>query len=161
MHFSVDVTLIQAPAGHKSFVRKDGSGRDDDSGDFREGKRSSDTHQSKTDPNAKLYRKGTTGSELRYIGHTFSDNRHRRVTNALLGTADGHAECEAAKVMLNDARQVVDAPDNEITVGADQGYDAQEFIWAYLEMKMTPYAAQNTLVYSFNCNTWNQVTCCT
>ncbi|MBB3011278.1 transposase [Cupriavidus alkaliphilus] len=124
-HFSVDGTLIQAWAGHKSFVRKDGS--DDDSGDFRGSKRSNDTHLSRTDPDAKLYRKGKTGSELRYMGHTLSDNRHGLVVSALVSTADGHAEREAAKVMLNDARQVADDPDTEITVGADKGYDAQEF----------------------------------
>ncbi|MWL91798.1 MULTISPECIES: IS5 family transposase [Cupriavidus] len=141
-HFSVDGTLIQAWAGHKSFVRKDGS--DDDSGDFRGRKRSNETHESKTDPDAKLYRKGKTASELRYMGHTLSDNRHGLVVSALVSTADGHAEREAAKVMLNDARQAAVDPDAEITVGADKGYDAQEFIEACLEMKVTPHVAQNT-----------------
>ena len=141
-HFSVDGTLIQAWAGHKSFVRKDGS--DDDSGDFRGRKRSNETHESKTDPDAKLYRKGKTASELRYMGHTLSDNRHGLVVSALVSTADGHAEREAAKVMLNDARQAAVDPDTEITVGADKGYDAQEFIEACLEMKVTPHVAQNT-----------------
>ncbi|KAI3591289.1 Mobile element protein [Cupriavidus sp. U2] len=88
-HFSVDGTLIQAWAGHKSFVRKDGSDGDDDSGDFRGQQRSNETHQSKTDPDAKLYRKGKTGSELRYMGHTLSDNRHGLVVSALVSTADG------------------------------------------------------------------------
>ncbi|MFS8974478.1 IS5 family transposase [Cupriavidus necator] len=143
-HFSVDGTLIQAWAGHKSFARKDGNDGDDDSGDFRGHQRSNDTHQSRTDPDAKLYRKGKTGSELRYMGHTLSDNRHGLVVSALVSTADGHAEREAAKVMLNDARQVTDNPDTEITVGADKGYDAQEFIEACLEMKVTPHVAQNT-----------------
>ena len=141
-HFSVDGTLIQAWAGHKSFVRKDGS--DDDSGDFRGRKRSNETHESKTDPDAKLYRKGKTASELRYMGHTLSNNRHGLVVSALVSTADGHAEREAAKVMLNDARQAAVDPDTEITVGADKGYDAQEFIEACLEMKVTPHVAQNT-----------------
>ncbi len=141
-HFSVDGTLIQAWAGHKSFVRKDGS--DDDSGDFRGRKRTNETHESKTDPDAKLYRKGKTASELRYMGHTLSDNRHGLVVSALVSTADGHAEREAAKVMLNDARQATIDPDTEITVGADKGYDAQEFIEACLEMKVTPHVAQNT-----------------
>lgn len=143
-HFSVDGTLIQAWAGHKSFVRKDGSDRDGDSGDFRRDKRSNDTHQSRTDPDAKLYRKGKTGSELRYMGHTLSGNRHGLEISALMSTADGHAEREAAKVMLNDARQPTVDPDTEITVGADKGYDAQEFIEACLEMKVTPHVAQNT-----------------
>ncbi len=136
-HFSVDGTLIQAWAGHKSFVRKEGGNRDDNRGDFRGQKRSNDTHQSRSDPDAKLYRKGKTGSELRYLGHALSDNRHGLVVSALVSTADGHAEREAAKVMLNDARQATPAPDT-------RGYDAQEFIEVCREMKVTPHVAQNT-----------------
>lgn len=144
-HFSVDGTLIQAWAGHKSFVRKDGGDKDDnDDGDFRGHTRSNETHQSKTDPDAKLYRKGKTASELRYMGHTLSDNRHGLVVSAMVTNADGHAEREAAKVMLNDARQVADDPSTELTVGADKGYDAEEFIQACLQMKVTPHVAQNT-----------------
>ncbi|WP_354675655.1 IS5 family transposase [Cupriavidus alkaliphilus] len=144
-HFSVDGTLIQAWAGHKSFVRKDGSDQDDsDGGNFRGRKRSNETHESKTDPDAKLYRKGKTASELRYMGHTLSDNRHGLVVSAMVTNADGHAEREAAKVMLNDARQVIEDLNVEVTVGADKGYDAQEFIEACLEMKVTPHVAQNT-----------------
>ncbi|HBO5252165.1 TPA: IS5 family transposase, partial [Pseudomonas aeruginosa] len=74
-HFSVDGTLIQAWAGHKSFVRKDG-GEDGDGTDFRGKSRGNDTHASTTDPDARLYRKGKTASELRYMGHTLADNRH-------------------------------------------------------------------------------------
>ena len=144
-HFSVDGTLIQAWAGHKSFVRKDGEDKDHDdgSGDFRGSKRSNQTHQSKTDPNARLYRRGKTASELSFMGHTLSDNRHGLVVNARVSCADGHAEREAAKVMINDARQVADA-EVEITVGADKGYDAKEFIEACREMKVAPHVAQNT-----------------
>lgn len=72
-HLSVDGSLIRACAGHKSFVRNDGN---DDSGDFRVQQRSNETHQSKTDPDAKLNRKGKTGSELRYMGHRLSDYGH-------------------------------------------------------------------------------------
>ena len=145
-HFSVDGTLIQAWAGHKSFVRKDGGDNDDNEGDgnFKGRKRSNETHESKTDPDAKLYRKGKTASELRYMGHTLSDNRHGLVVSAMVTNADGHAEREAAKVMLNDARQVIEDLNVEVTVGADKGYDAQEFIQACLEMKVTPHVAQNT-----------------
>ncbi|CAP64128.1 transposase fragment (plasmid) [Cupriavidus taiwanensis LMG 19424] len=98
----------------------------------------------KTDPDAKLYRKGKTSSELRYMGHTLSDNRHGLVVSAMVTKADGHAEREAAKVMLNDARQVIEDLNVEVTVGADKGYDAHEFIEACLEMKVTPHVAQNT-----------------
>lgn len=144
-HFSVDGTLIQAWAGHKSFVRKDGSDKDgDDGSDFKGSKRSNETHQSTTDPDARLYRKGNTASELRYMGHTLSENRNGLIVSAMVTRADGHAEREAAKIMLGDARQVVPDPDIEITVGADKGYDAQEFIEACLEMKVTPHVAQNT-----------------
>ena len=143
-HFSVDGTLIQAWASHKSFVRKDGGDKDDDGANFRGRKRSNQTHESRTDPDARLYRKGKTASELRYIGHTLSDNRHGLVVSARVTNADGHAEREAAKVMLNDARQAADNPDTEVTVGADKGYDAHEFIQACLTMQVTPHVAQNT-----------------
>ncbi|MGF6696989.1 transposase [Paraburkholderia sp. MM5496-R1] len=141
-HFSVDGTLIQAWAGHKSFVRKD----DDDSsgeGGFKGSKRSNETHESKTDPDARLYRKGKTASELRYMGHTLTDNRHGLVVNARVSCADGHAEREAAKVMINDARQASSDAAAQITLGADKGYDAHEFIEACQQMKVTPHVAQN------------------
>jgi len=146
-HFSVDGTLIQARAGHKSFVCKDSDDQNNKGGvgaDFKGRKRSNETHQSKTDPEARLYRKGKTASELRYMGHTLSDNRHGLIVNARVTCADGHAEREAAKAMLNDARQAIDDDRVEITVGADKGYDAQEFIEACQEMKVTPHVAQNT-----------------
>ncbi|MBN0719973.1 IS5/IS1182 family transposase, partial [Pseudomonas aeruginosa] len=95
-HFSVDGTLIQAWAGHKSFVRKDG-GEDGDGTDFRGKSRGNDTHASTTDPDARLYRKGKTASELRYMGHTLADNRHGLIANARVTHADGYAEREAAK----------------------------------------------------------------
>jgi transposase len=141
-HFSVDGTLIQAWAGHKSFVRKGGDD-DGDGTDFRGQKRSNETHKSTTDPDARLYRKGNTASELRYIGHTLSDNRHGLIANARVTQADGYAEREAAKVMIADAVQA--APeDAQVTLGADKGYDAAEFIEALQEMKVVPHIAQNT-----------------
>ena len=141
-HFSVDGSLIQAWAGHKSFVRKDGDDEGDGS-DFRGQPRSNDTHASKTDPDARLYRKGNTASELRYIGHTLSDNRHGLIANARVTQADGHAEREAAKVMIADAVQAA-AEDAHVTLGADKGYDAAEFVEALQAMKVIPHVAQNT-----------------
>ena len=141
-HFSVDGTLIQAWAAHKSFVRKDGS--DDDGGNFKGKSRSNDTHASLTDPDARLYRKGYTASELRYMGHTLCDNRHGLIANAVVTTADGCAEREAAKAMIGDVCQALDDPDATITLGADKGYDAKEFIEALQEMNVTPHVAQNT-----------------
>jgi len=141
-HFSVVDTLIQAWAGQQSLVRKDGS--DDDGGNFKGQTRSNDTHESTTDTDARLYRKGKTASELRYMGHTLTDNRHGLIANAVVTTANGHAEREAAKAMVGDARQAKGDPAIEITLGADKGYDAKEFIDALQEMKVTPHVAQNT-----------------
>ena len=141
-HFSVDGTLIQAWAGHKSFVRKDGQD-DGDGGNFKGDKRSNETHESTTDADARLYRKGNSASELRYMGHTLSDNRHGLIASAVVTIADGHAEREAAKVMIQDAVQVKGDPQVEITLGADKGYDAKEFIDALQDMKVTPHVAQN------------------
>ena len=87
-HFSVDGTLIQAWASHRSFVRKDG-GAADDAGNNATGRtsfqgqtRSNDTHASRTDGDARLYRKGKTASQMRYMGHTLSDNRHGLIATA-------------------------------------------------------------------------------
>lgn len=140
-HFSVDGTLIQAWAGHKSFVRKDGS--DDDAGNFKGQRRSNETHESTTDADARLYRKGKTASELRFMGHTLSDNRHGLIASAVVTTADGYAEREAAKVMIADAGQVA-GEKVQITLGADKGYDAAEFIEALTDMKVLPHVAHNT-----------------
>ena len=104
-HFSVDGTLIQAWAGQKSFVRKDGSDGGD-GGNFKGQTRSNETHESTTDTDARLYRKGKTASELRYMGRTLTDNRHGLIASAMVTTADGHAEREAAKVMVGDAGAV-------------------------------------------------------
>ena len=156
-HFSVDGSLIQAWAGHKSFVRKDrpdadgsdGEGKNDEghreeADDFKGQKRSNETHASTTDADARLYRKGKTASELRFMGHTLTDNRHGLVVNARVTQADGYAEREAAKAMINDARQAHEDPDVSITLGADKGYDAKEFIETLQAMNVLPHVAQNT-----------------
>ena len=143
-HFSVDGTLIQAWAGHKSFVRKDGSDDEQGGGSFKGQTRSNETHESSTDADARLYRKGKTASELRFMGHTLSDNRHGLIASAVVTRADGYAEREAAKAMIFDARQALPDAQTAITLGADKGYDAQEFIDACLAMGVTPHVAQNT-----------------
>ena len=155
-HFSVDGSLIQAWAGHKSFVRKDrpdadGSDGEDKSDDahreadnFKGQKRSNETHASTTDADARLYRKGKTASELRFMGHTLTDNRHGLIVNARVTQADGYAEREAAKAMINDARQAHEDHDASITLGADKGYDAKEFIETLQAMNVLPHVAQNT-----------------
>ena len=160
-HFSVDGSLIQAWAGHKTFVRKDrkddqdadgsdgegksGNGSDNsEAGNFKGQKRSNETHESTTDADARLYRKGKTASELRFMGHTLTDNRHGLVINACVTQADGYAEREAAKAMINDARQAHEDHDASITLGADKGYDAKEFIETLQAMNVLPHVAQNT-----------------
>ena len=142
-HFSVDGTLIQAWAGHKTFVRKDGGDDEAGGGNFKGRTRSNETHESKTDPDSKLYRKGNTASELRYMGHTLTDNRHGLVVNAMVTQANGFAEREAAKEMIIVARQATLDSDVEVTLGADKGYDAAEFIEELQRMKVTPHVAQN------------------
>ena len=143
-HFSVDGTLIQAWAAHKSFVSKDGGDDDAGNANFKGERRSNDTHESNTDADARLYCKGDNASRLCFMGHTLTDNHHGLVVNAMVTTADGFAEREAAKAMINDARQACDNPQAEITLGADKGYDAKEFIDALQEMNVIPHVAQNT-----------------
>lgn len=143
-HFSVDGNLIQAWAGHKSFVRKDGTNDGQDSGNFKDKPRSNDTHESSTDADTCLYCKGDNACRLRYMGRILIDNRHRLLANVMVTKADGHAEREAAKTMINDARQASKNPEAPITLGADKGYDAKEFIDALQEMKVLPHVAQNT-----------------
>jgi IS5 family transposase len=143
-HFSVDGTLIQARAGHKSFVRKDCSDEPGGVTSFKGQTRSNETHESTTDADAQLYRKGRTGSELRLMSHTLTDNRHGLIANAVVTTADGHAEREAAKATIRDASQAAGDANAQITLGADKGYDAQEFIDACLDIKVTPHVVHNT-----------------
>ena len=154
-HFSVDGTLIQAWAGHKSFLPKDKTDADNaggdggstgkaDATDFHGSKRSNATHESSTDADARLYCKGDNASRLRYMGHTLCDNRHGLIANAMVTTADGYAEREAAKAMIKDAAQAARDPEATITLGADKGYDAKEFIEALQEIKVIAHVAQNT-----------------
>lgn len=143
-HFSVDGTLIQAWASHKSFVPK-GDGSDDtdgDGSDFRGRPRSNDTHASKTDPDSRLYRKGKTASELRFMGHTLMENRNGLIVDAAVTQADGYAERVAAKAMIGKLRQA--NPEAAITLGADRGYDAKEFVAEMRRLKVQPHVAQNT-----------------
>ena len=137
-HFTVDGTLIEAWASHKSFKPKDGSD-DDGEGGFRGGKRRNDTHRSTTDPEAKLYRK-SKGQEakLSYLGHVVIDNRHGLAVDATLTAANGRAEREAALKMA--ARL---PGEGRATLGADKGYDAREFVEDLRELDVTPHVAQN------------------
>ena len=95
-HFTVDGTLIQAWASQKSFRKKDGPG-DDDGTNFHDQKRSNDTHESTTDPDARLYKKSYgKESKLAYLGHALVENRNGLIAAAMVTQADGYAEREAA-----------------------------------------------------------------
>ena len=138
-HFTVDGTLIEAWASQKSFQRKDGGSGDGEN--FHGQKRRNETHASKTDPDAKLYRK-SQGSEARlsYLGHTLVENRSGLIVGTYLTQADGTAERDAALLMLYDKRKRSRKP---ISVGADKAYDTRDFVKALREMNITPHVAQN------------------
>jgi len=141
-HFSVDGTLIQAWAGHKSVRRKDGSDDDRPPEDWHGEKRSNDTHESKTDPDSQLCRKSDIAAAiLGYQGHVLSDNRHGLVVDAQASIATGRAECEVACAMLADVSAEVG---KQITVGADKNYDNQGFVAGCRLVNVTPHVAQNT-----------------
>ena len=144
-HFSVDGTLIEAWASQKSFQRKDGPPAPpaDDPGnptvDFHGEKRSNDTHESKTDPDARLARKsGGHESKLAYCGNVLIENRNGLVVDCELLQANGTAERDAAMVML----ERVDGC-QRVTVGADKGYDTKDFVAEVRQMNVTPHVAQN------------------
>src|SRR6478672_11824319 len=100
-HFTVDGTLIEAWASQKSFQRKDG-GTDGDGRNFRGQQRKNDTHASKTDPDARLYRRSNNAeSRLAYLGHLLIENRHGLIVDAMATQADGYAERDAGLLMLH------------------------------------------------------------
>jgi len=141
-HFTVDGTLVEAWAGHKSFKPK-GSKKSppDDLGnptvDFRNQKRSNETHESTTDPEARLYRKSKgQESKLCFAGHVLMDNRHGLAVDTELNQATGRCEREAA---LDMAGRIDGA--GRITLGADKGYDVRDFVETLRVMTVTPHVA--------------------
>lgn len=143
-HFTVDGTLIEAWASQKSFQRKDGGGGD--GAQFRGDKRTNDTHQSKTDADAKLYRKGNRQeAKLGYLGHVLMENRNGLIVDALVTQADGTAERDAGLLMLHRKwrRNQRWAPAAVIHVGADKAYDTRDFVATLQAMNIQPYVAQN------------------
>src|SRR6516164_4053505 len=125
-HFTVDGTLIEAWAGQKSFKRKAQSetkSPPDDPGnpsvDFHGEQRRNDTHQSTTDPQARLARKGAgKEAKLSYAGHVLMENRHGLAVNCCVTQATGRAEAEAAVTMVEEIPGW-----RRVTLAADQGYD--------------------------------------
>jgi transposase len=140
-HFTVDGTLIEAWASQKSFQRKDGK-IDGDGANFRGQQRRNDTHASTTDPEAKLYRKSNGAeSRLAYLGHLLIENRHGLIVDAMATQADGHAERDAALLMVQ--AQWERAPRRRRTLGADKADDVREFVDLTRELGTTPHVAQN------------------
>ena len=145
-HFSVDGTLIQAWASHKSFVPKDGDGpgaggsggRNKDT-DWKGQPRSNATHASTTDPDARLFRKSKSQAAiLAYQGHVLMENRSGLVVGAVVTHADGFGERAAALAMLDTV-----PGKGQKTVGADKGYDMRDFVAGCRERGVTPHVASN------------------
>lgn len=146
-HFSVDGTLIEAWASMKSFRRKDDDGGDNNGfGDFKGEKRSNDTHESKTDSDARLIRKGRgKEAKLAFMAHALMENRNGLITDCEVTHATGTAEREAAIAMLERHRQRKlwgKGKPRRITVAADKAYDSKDFVANCRRLRVTPHVAQ-------------------
>ena len=142
-HFTVDGTLIEAWASHKSFQRKDGGDKPGSGtgANFHGEERTNDTHESKTDPEARLYKK-SAGQEakLSYLGHVVVENRNGLIAAAMATQADGTAERDAALLMADDLQK---RRSRRVTMGADKAYDARDFVNTLRELQVTPHVSQN------------------
>jgi transposase len=145
-HFSVDGTLIEAWASMKSFRPKGDPGDEPPEGgrngerDFHGERRRNDSHASRTDPEARLFRKGA-GKEARlsFMGHLLMENRSGLVVGAGLTQASGFAEREAAVMLIEGV-----PGRHRITIGADRAYDTAGFVADLRRLNATPHVAQNT-----------------
>jgi transposase len=143
-HFTVDGTLLDAWAGHKSFQPKDGPPSATPQ-DFRGQRRSNETHASTTDPDAKLYRRTQHGeARLSYLGHILVENRHALIVEAMATTADGTAERDAALLMLSDQSRTQPRRRRRRSVGADKAYDQRDFVLTSRALGVTPHVTQHT-----------------
>jgi len=141
-HFTADGTLLEAWASHKSFRRNDGNGGTPNGNrevDFHGEQRHNDTHQSTTDPEARLYKK-SKGSEakLSYLGHALMENRNGLLVKTMVTEANGTAERDAALLMAEKIPGV-----KRVTLGGDKNYDTKDFVRELREMNITPHVAQN------------------
>jgi len=147
-HFTVDGTLLEAWAGQKSFRHVDDDHQLPTTGscegsnptvNFHGEKRANHTHCSTTDPDAMLARKSRgTGAVLAYRGHLLTENRNGLVVSTLTTRAYGSAERDAALLMAERLPGT-----HRVTLGADKGYDAHDFIAELRHMEITPHIAQN------------------
>jgi len=144
-HFTVDGTLIEAWASMKSFRPKDEqdpptSGGRNSEVDFKGQQRKNETHQSTTDPEAKLLKKGKgKEAKLCFMGHALMENRSGLVVDSRLTQATGTAERSAALEMIEDVPGT-----QQITLGADRGYDVASFVKDLRQLRATPHVAQKT-----------------
>jgi len=145
-HFTVDGTLIQSWASLKSFRPKEEKAPDPPDGgssnpsvSFGGEKRSNETHQSRTDPEARLARKGNqVGAHLCHSGHVLAENRHGLCLDIRVAVADGHAERKMALTMLRRFRRRHRRQPQ--TVGGDAGYEAGKFLQTLEEdLKIEPH----------------------
>jgi transposase len=141
-HFTVDGTLLDAAASQKSFRPRGADRGDRDGGNagvnFQGETRRNDTHQSTTDPDARLAKKSAgREAKLSYAAHLLVENRHGLIVDTAVTTADGYAEVDAAITMLGELPQ-----GRRVTVGADKGYDTPRFVAACRAMCITPHVAQ-------------------
>ena len=142
-HFTVDGTLIEAWASHKSFQPKNASPPRGGGRDFRGQRRTNQTHASTTDPEARLYRRTYQGeAKLAYLGHLLIENRHGLIAGACATSADGFAEREAGLDLMH--RHTTRTPWRRRTIGADKGYDARDFVDFARDLGFTPHVTQNT-----------------
>src|SRR6201993_5063952 len=144
-HFSVDGTLLEAWASGKSFQPKDqkGSAPPDDPGnptvDFRGEKRSNQTHESKSDPEAQMARKGRgKEAKLSYSGNLLVENRNGLIVDSRVWEATGTAERYAALEMLQEL-----PGSKRVTVAGDKGFDTADFVRECRNLWVTPHVAQN------------------
>ena len=144
-HFTVDGTLLEAWASVKSYQRKDAKNAvpPDDPGnatvDFHGENRSNQTHESKTDPDVKMARKGKgKEAKLSYNGNLLVENRNGLIVNTEVFEANGTAERDAALVMLEQIPGT-----KQVTVGGDKAYDTADFVAECRNLKVTPHVAQN------------------
>lgn len=144
-HFTVDGTLIEAWASHKSFKHKDQPSEPppDDPGnptvDFHKEKRSNATHQSTTDPESRLYKKSQGApAQLCYLGHVLMENRSGLAVQGCVTQATGTAEREAALSLLEAV-----PTQRRVTLGGDKNYDTRDFVDSARSLNVTPHVAQN------------------
>ena len=144
-HFTVDGTLLEAWASQKSFRSRDEDpppeGGGNPPGHFHGQRRSNATHQSTTDPDARLYKKAR-GREARlgYLGHVLMEHRSGLIVDATVTPADGHGERDAAVVMIEGI-----PGQHRVTVAADKAYDTRDFVANLRDLQVTPHVAQYTV----------------